>query len=127
MRGFLRAYWHRHGSPQFNLAARIEGRVFRTGGELIGIATVRTTVFLKGTGCGSEPLAPPFEVETDEEGGYAQSLTFSGNDEFDACLTIEAIPPPGSELRPSSTVREIEIRPLNEGIQTIRVDFELAP
>ena len=113
--------------PDFDLAVRLVGLVTDLSGEPLGQVTIRATTFLKEVDCAAQALAPPVEVVTDEDGTYELTITFNGDDEFDACIKAEALPPPELLLQPTSRISQVEVRTRDEQIEEVRVDFTLAP
>ena len=95
-------------------------------GEPVPLVTMRATMFVKNGTCATQPLVDPFETMTDEEGNYLINMNLPGNQEFDACVSVEALPPPSRpDLPPDLSQEEVEVRPWLEGIETITANFAL--
>ncbi len=111
--------------PNFDLLILIVGQVTDVSGEPLGLIPIRTTTFSRNGACGEVPLAPSTNASTDEDGKFRVTITLTGTMEFDACVTIEALPPPELSLQPSTHIRQAEAKFRDEPIDPIEVDIVL--
>lgn len=114
------------GSVDYRSALYVSGSVVDTTGEPVFGSTVRVTVHPFQTVCNPDVVIDqPFESLTNEVGVYAVNLTFQ-RDEFDACLTVEAIPPDGSGLEAGiDFAQDVEVREITSGIHEVQFHFQL--
>ncbi len=114
--------------PDFDLAVLVLGSVLDEANEPICGVIVRNSAYPWNGSCGTEMIAPPVQTSIAELGEYDWVVTSDGEEEFDACITLEAIPPEGLDLvgETRSHLRA-KIRPLEEGIETLNVHFTLLP
>ena len=91
--------------------------------------TVRITAyFWNGAVCTTEPVGPSVTTTVTEEGAFSRTMIFEGpsDEEIDACLTIEALPPDGYYPDTRSNLRA-EIRSLADGVDLVEVALVLEP
>jgi hypothetical protein len=114
------------GYLEYRSALVVTGSVEDSRGEAIFDSVVRVTVYEYQAVCSNQPFGTPFEGRTNEIGQYSLNLTFD-RDEFDACLTIQAIPPTGSGFQSAERDSiDVEISELSDGIDAVRFDFLLS-
>lgn len=103
-------------------SALVYGTVSNTRGEPVDSATVRTTAF--SNLCGSRVSASS-RTTTDERGRYADTLLFFRT-RVRGCLSVEAIPPVGRQLKASLV--ELSTRSIwSSGLDSVQLDFTLEP
>ncbi|MQA90850.1 MAG: hypothetical protein GEU90_11515 [Gemmatimonas sp.] len=114
------------GNPDYRSALVVNGSIVDSGGAPIFASTVRVTVFeFQVDSCSDAAIASPFEGATNEVGQYSVNLTFD-RDEFDACLTVEAVPPDGSGLQSSvQHATDVDVNEIGDGVEAIQMDFVL--
>ena len=116
--------------PEFDLAVGVEGTVLDLEGQPVFGVTVQITAYVwtVTAGCTAELVGPPQTTPVNEEGDFNKTLGFEGSleDEVEACLTVEALPPLGYFGDTRSNIRA-EIRPRDQGVQVIDVALTLEP
>lgn len=90
--------------PDYQSAVVVRGSVVDIDGREVFGTTIRVRVEEWDGGCSGVQLGETFEGELNEIGDFSLTLTFD-RDEFDACLTVEAVPPPDSNLQPGTQSR----------------------
>ncbi len=113
--------------PEFDLVIMLFGSVTDLAGEPLGQVTIEATTFRRQGACDDQPVGLPQSTTTDEDGTYRLTITLEGEDEFEACVTVDALPPAGSELQPVSHIRQVRARLRDERIDPLRVDITLTP
>lgn len=101
-------------------SALIYGTVSDSRGQPVDSATVRTTAY--SNLCGSR-VAVSSQTRTDSRGRYADTLLFFRT-RIRGCLTVEAIPPAGVDLRSARV--ELSTRSIwSAGIDSVELDLTL--
>jgi hypothetical protein len=112
--------------PEFDLAVVVEGTVLDSAEQPIFGVTIQITAYVWDGVCTTELVGPPVTTTVTEEGSFSRTVGFEGptDNEIEACITVEALPPLGYFPDARSNIRT-EIRPLDDGIDVVRVALVL--
>jgi hypothetical protein len=112
--------------PEFDLAVVVEGTVLDASQQPVFGVTVRITAYVWNGACTTELVGPPATTSVNEEGDFSRTMGFEGStdDEIEACLTVEALPPEGYFPDARSNIRA-EIRPQDQGVEVVQVELVL--
>ena len=113
----------------FDLGLFIQGTVSDGSDDPVFGVTLRVTTYQWNGQCTNVMFGPVNSLTVNELGRFSATLGYGrGEDDVQVCLTVEAIPPSGSNLAGEvrSAIRA-EVRPLEDGLQLVEVDFVLSP